>query len=378
MPQHNHSSSYDFVDDDDDLLKKKRKPPYKPPLFLPTSSTGPSRRIVALVLIIAAACVVIGVSGIAFAAAALRRPPRIVTVFRCGRAEDTLRTFRSKSLAAAGREEEVVAQRPKVLAVVGVYTGFWAADRRAALRATWFPSDSDALRRLDHDTGLALRFVIGSTKDSKNMTTLRKEIDMHHDFLLIDADEDNLNLSHKTLEFFKAAFNLFDAEFYVKVDDDIYLRPDRLATLLAKDRAHRLSYIGCMKKGPVVTDPDMKWYESSGKLIGDEYFLHAHGPIYALSADSVAFLVNARNDSLRFFDNEDVTIGSWMLAMNVDHEDNKALCEPICSPTSIAVWSNPRCLDPCNLQDKLMELHNISSCSNSSTLPPEGGDDDER
>lgn len=147
MPQHHHSSAYDFVDDDDDLLKKKRKPPPKAPVFLPTSSTGTSRRILVLVLIIAAACVAVGVSGIAFAAAALRRPPRIVTVFRCGRAEDTLRTFRSKSLAAAGREEEVVAQRPKVLAVVGVYTGFSAADRRAALRGTWFPSDSDALWR---------------------------------------------------------------------------------------------------------------------------------------------------------------------------------------------------------------------------------------
>lgn len=39
-------------------------------------------------------------------------------------------------------------------------------------------------------------------------------------------------------------------------------------------------------------------YENSGKLIGSEYFLHAHGPIYALSADTVVFLANARNDRL--------------------------------------------------------------------------------
>lgn len=37
-------------------------------------------------------------------------------------------------------------------------------------------------------------------------------------------------------------------------------------------------------------------YESSGHLIGNEYFLHAHGPIYALSADIVAALASARND----------------------------------------------------------------------------------
>ncbi|RRT67863.1 hypothetical protein BHE74_00012524 [Ensete ventricosum] len=176
---------------------------------------------------------------------------------------------------------------------------------------------------------------------------------MHHDFMFVDADEDNYKLPYKTVAFFKAAFNLFDADFYVKADDDIYLRPDRLATLLAKDRAHRLTYIGCMKKGPVITDRNMKWYESSGHLIGNEYFLHAHGPIYALSADIVAALASARNDSLRMFNNEDVTIGSWMLAMNVNHEDTKALCEPICTSTSIAVWSNPRCLGMYSCQNLL-------------------------
>lgn len=48
-------------------------------------------------------------------------------------------------------------------------------------------------------------------------------------------------------------------------------------------------------------------------------------------------------DSLRMFSNEDVTIGSWMLAMNVHHEDNRAVCDPRCTPTSIAVWDIPRC-----------------------------------
>lgn len=43
------------------------------------------------------------------------------------------------------------------------------------------------------------------------------------------------------------------------------------------------------------------------------------------------------------FNNEDVTIGSWMLAMNVNHEDNRKLCEAECTPSSIAVWDIPRC-----------------------------------
>jgi hypothetical protein len=47
---------------------------------------------------------------------------------------------------------------------------------------------------------------------------------------------------------------------YTAMNVDIFSLLDRLATLLAKERTHSLTYIGCMKKGPVITDPKMKWY----------------------------------------------------------------------------------------------------------------------
>jgi hypothetical protein len=37
-------------------------------------------------------------------------------------------------------------------------------------------------------------------------------------------------------------------------------------------------------------------YEPQSFLLGSEYFLHAYGPIYALSADVVASLVALRNN----------------------------------------------------------------------------------
>ncbi|KAK8955686.1 putative beta-1,3-galactosyltransferase 12 [Platanthera guangdongensis] len=323
------------------------------------------RRVFAL-LVISVLCLVAGLGGIAFTAANLRRTPRTITVFRCGRAQDSLRTHRSKSLVAEGLNA-----RPKILGFVGVQTGFSSADRRGALRSTWFPANPESLMSLEQSTGLAFRFVIGRTKDQKKTADLKKEDGKYHDFMFIDVEEEYARLPYKTLAFFKAAFDLFDAEFYVKADDDIYLRPDRLATLLAKDRSHRRTYIGCMKKGPIITNPKLKWYESSGHLLGNEYFIHAYGPIYALSGEVVASLAEARNDSLRMFDNEDVTIGSWMLAMNINHEDNRALCDPKCTPSSIAVWDMPRCSGLCNPVNHMKELHNVSMCSQSPTLPPE-------
>lgn len=254
-------------------------------------------------------------------------------------------------------------------------TKFDSVDRRLALRSSWFPSDPEGLLKLEQATGLAFRFVIGRSKDAKKMADLSQEVNKYKDFLRIDVEEDYAGSPYKTLSFFKAAFELFEADYYVKAGDDIYLRPDRLATLLAKERTNSMTYIGCMKKGPVVTDPKMKWYESQGHLIGNEYFLHAYAPLYILSAEVVGSLASARNNSLRMFSNEDVTIGSWMLSLNVHHEDNRAVCDPRCTPTSIGVWDIPKCSGLCNPAARLKELHETSMCSKSPTLPPDEDDD---
>lgn len=259
-------------------------------------------------------------------------------------------------------------QRHKVMAFVGIQTGFASAGRRRALRKTWMPSDHLGLQRLEEATGLAFRFVIGKTEDTSKMEKLRREVEIYDDFLLLDIEEEYSKLPYKTLAFFKAAYALYDSDFYVKADDDIYLRPDRLSLLLAKERHHKQTYLGCMKKGPVFTDPKQKWHEPLAYMLGKEYFLHAYGPIYALSSHVVASLVALQNNSFRMFSNEDVTIGAWMLAMNVNHENIRQLCQPKCTATSIAVWDIPKCSGLCNPEKKMLELHQMDICRNSPTL----------
>ncbi|KAL5147068.1 putative beta-1,3-galactosyltransferase 14 [Glycine soja] len=231
--------------------------------------------------------------------------------------------------------------RHKVMGFVGIQTGFGSAGRRVSLRKTWFPSDRQGLQRLEEATGLAFRFIIGRTSDRAKMSALQKEVAEYDDFILLDIQEEYSKLPYKTLAFFKAAYALFDAEFYVKADDDIYLRPDRLSLLLAKERSHPQTYIGCMKKGPVFTDPKLKWYEPLSHLLGKDF---------------------------RMFSNEDVTIGAWMLAMNVNHENNHELCATDCTATSIAVWDIPKCSGLCNPEKKMLELHQKEACSKSPTL----------
>ncbi|KAG8093898.1 hypothetical protein GUJ93_ZPchr0012g19374 [Zizania palustris] len=273
------------------------------------------------------------------------------------------------SLATGSRE------RHKVMAFVGIFTGFGSVGRRRALRRTWLPADRQGLLRLEEATGLTFRFVIGKSKDKSKMAALEREVEEYDDFVLLDLEEEYSKLPYKTLAYFKAAYALFDSDFYVKADDDIYLRPDRLSLLLAKERSHTQTYIGCMKKGPVFTDPKLKWYEPQSYLLGSDYFLHAYGPIYALSVDVVASLVALRNNSFRMFSNEDVTIGSWMLAMNVNHENTHALCEPDCTESSIAVWDIPKCSGLCQPEVRMLELHRRKECTGG---PSEVAESDDR
>eukprot|EP00268_Persea_americana_P050655 TRINITY_DN5525_c0_g1_i2.p1 TRINITY_DN5525_c0_g1~~TRINITY_DN5525_c0_g1_i2.p1 ORF type:complete len:288 (+),score=52.24 TRINITY_DN5525_c0_g1_i2:393-1256(+) len=254
-----------------------------------------------------------------------------------------------------------------------VWIGGAAEIAEEDLDAVGSPRASTVSFRLEEATGLAFRFVIGRTTDRSKMLKLRKEVAEYDDFMLLDIEEEYSKLPYKTIAFFKAAYALFDSDFYVKADDDIYLRPDRLSLLVAKERSHPLTYLGCMKKGPVFTNPNLKWYEPLSHLLGSEYFLHAYGPIYALSADVVATLVTLRNNSFRMFSNEDVTIGAWMLAMNVNHEHNQALCSPDCTPSSIAVWDIPKCSGLCNPEEQLLSLHQKESCSKAPILASSDG-----
>ncbi|XP_039144983.1 probable beta-1,3-galactosyltransferase 14 [Dioscorea cayenensis subsp. rotundata] len=70
--------------------------------------------------------------------------------------EDTLRNFRSRSSVGGGAGLE---DRPKLLGFVGVQTGFGSADRQAALRSTWFPSDPEALARFFHRRSLMVFLI---------------------------------------------------------------------------------------------------------------------------------------------------------------------------------------------------------------------------
>jgi len=88
-----------------------------------------------------------------------------------------------------------------------------------------------------------------------------------------------------------------------------------------------------MKSGQVLTDRRYKWFEPEywrfGEAAGAEgqinYMRHASGQIYGLSGP-VAKYIGRNGPILHRFANEDVTLGAWLVGLEITHVDERRLC----------------------------------------------------
>ncbi|KAK3158246.1 hypothetical protein QOZ80_2AG0134650 [Eleusine coracana subsp. coracana] len=219
--------------------------------------------------------------------------------------------------------------RKKAFVVIGVNTAFSSRKRRDSVRETWMPQ-GEKLQQLEEQKGIVIRFTIGHSATSNSI--LDKAIDseeaQHHDFLRLDHVEGYHELSAKTKIFFSTAVSIWDADFYVKVDDDVHVNLGMLATTLARHKSKPRTYIGCMKSGPVLADKNVKYHEPEYWKFGEEgnkYFRHATGQIYAVSKD-LATYISINQPILHKYANEDVSLGSWFIGLEVNHIDERNMC----------------------------------------------------
>ncbi|XP_073143849.1 hydroxyproline O-galactosyltransferase HPGT3-like isoform X2 [Henckelia pumila] len=216
----------------------------------------------------------------------------------------------------------------KLLAVIGVYTGFGGRLRRNAIRGSWM-SKADALLKLE-ERGIVLRFVIGRSPNRGD--SLDRNIDeenrVTNDFLILDHHEEaQEELSKKAKFFFSTAVQMWDADFYVKVDDNIDLNMDGLIELVQSRHDHNSAYIGCMKSGEVVTEEGRPWYEPEWWKFGDQksYFRHAAGSIFIITKN-LAEYINTNRASLKAYAHDDISVGSWMMGLGANYVDDSRLC----------------------------------------------------
>ncbi|KAG5590747.1 hypothetical protein H5410_041261 [Solanum commersonii] len=211
----------------------------------------------------------------------------------------------------------------QLLAVIGIYTGFGGRLRRNVIRGSWFPN-VDALSKLE-ERGVVVRFVIGRSPNRGDSLdrNINEENRATKDFLILGSHEEaHEELPKKAKYFFSSAIQTWDAEFYVKVDDNIDVDLDGLIELLQKRRGQDSSYIGCMKSGEVVSEEGKSWYEPEWWKFGDEklYFRHAAGSVLVLSKNLAQYInINRVGDK----------IGSTKKFSHLIYADDTIiLCEP--------------------------------------------------
>ncbi|EPS73703.1 hypothetical protein M569_01053, partial [Genlisea aurea] len=189
----------------------------------------------------------------------------------------------------------------------------------------------------------------------------------HGDFLRLEHVEGYLELSAKTKTYFLTAVRLWDADFYVKVDDDVHVNVGTLGATLFRHRSMPRVYIGCMKSGPVLAQKGVRYHEPEFWKFGEQgnkYFRHATGQLYAISRDLAAY-ISINQHVLHKYANEDVSLGSWFIGLDVEHIDDRRLCcgtPPDCEWKAQAGnacvasfdWS---CSGICNSADRIKEVH---------------------
>ncbi|KAK7275712.1 hypothetical protein RIF29_16834 [Crotalaria pallida] len=219
--------------------------------------------------------------------------------------------------------------KKKVFMVIGINTAFSSRKRRDSVRDTWMPQ-GEQLLRLEREKGIVIRFTIGHSATSNSI--LDRAIDaeeaQYKDFLRLEHVEGYHELSAKTKIFFSTAVTKWDADFYVKVDDDVHVNLGVLAATLARHRSKPRVYIGCMKSGPVLSRKDVKYHEPEFWKFGEEgnqYFRHATGQIYAISKD-LATYISINQPILHKYANEDVSLGAWVIGLEVEHVDERSMC----------------------------------------------------
>lgn len=179
--------------------------------------------------------------------------------------------------------------------------------------------------------------------------------------------EGYLELSAKTKIYFATAFAKWDADFYIKVDDDVHVNLGTLAKALARHRSKPRVYTGCMKSGPVLANKGVRYHEPEywkfGE-VGNKYFRHATGQLYAISKD-LAYYVSQNLDILHRYANEDVSIGSWFIGLDVKHIDDRKMCcgtPPDCewkaqSGNVCAASFDWSCSGICKSAERIKEVH---------------------
>jgi len=266
----------------------------------------------------------------------LQRPPQSKGVVIKGYARETLRANKSEiNLASQDKSMESVKsisgsisgrdtgkpEKEHYFVLVIVLTRPKSSEWRQAIRDTWA---KDVFKR---DQKVRVLYSIGTGNVSKIMLDqLHKEQINYNDLLFLPNVCDSYdNLTLKVLRSFVKAAGSYSFTYLLKIDTDTFIIFDAFLKELQLRTSKKSYYWGFIYKRLHVNsdgkNAEHNWF------LSEKYLPFAVGPAYLLSGDLVT-RVAANSDALTMYHNEDVSVGVWLSAFDIErrHDERFVLC----------------------------------------------------
>ncbi|XP_038076329.1 beta-1,3-galactosyltransferase 6-like [Patiria miniata] len=211
------------------------------------------------------------------------------------------------------QEGDKNAPRPKKklssFLVVLIMTGPQLVERRYTIRETWLQK---------HGKDVLPKFVVGTAElKESDKKMLDSEQARHKDLLFLPKLKDSFgSLTNKLLQMLTWLDRNVDFQYVLKADDDTYVRLDAVVKEL-KSKSKEKLYWGFFD-GRAHAHRTGRYAETDWVLC-DRYLPYAMGGGYVLSSDLVSFIAN-NAQYLKRYHAEDVSVGSWLAAVDVKRE----------------------------------------------------------
>lgn len=199
---------------------------------------------------------------------------------------------------------------------VGIYSARRNFEKRQAVRDTWG-------RLLRETYGLRYRFFLGeaSAGASNDERRMRREMEEHNDLVFLPVTEGYRMNSRKGLLFLEWIAERTEAEFLLKTDDDVYLRPAPLLRQLEHRIPAQYAWAIFDYISPVPRDEEDNFYNPEETFPFPVFPPYPRGVVRVLSMDVVRLLAKASQEGrLRMIYGDDPCIGVHLRQLLLDGE----------------------------------------------------------
>eukprot|EP00250_Pteridium_aquilinum_P020560 c24859_g9_i1 orf=477-2558(-) len=185
---------------------------------------------------------------------------------------------------------------------------------RMAIRKTWLQS------KLIRNSKVMARFFVALHASLDVDMQLKKEAEFYGDLIIVPFVDRYELLVLKTVAICEYAIRNTTAKYIMKCDDDNFVRVQTVVEeVKATGHEHGL-YMGNINLDHKPLRAG-KWAVTFEEWPEEDYPPYANGPGYIITRDIATFIVSEhKNNTLRLFKMEDVSMGMWVVQYNLWHQ----------------------------------------------------------